>query len=772
VQYSPLAVPQYVRDKFKVGQAFVFYLGAEYVFRTYMVAEIDSSDISLFRLRSNRGWGVTSMANLRAFTGNEDAPDQNAESSRLYQEICVFHEPAWRHALEYLQTRQLSYLPSLVPPEEFQEDWRRKQGQEVNIDADDEPEVGSDLEFVAVRIYPTDKEASDLPTRLIAASRSCITSFEYSWESGSPLMKTRLGRKVPICGHSSITDLKDGPSDKARFCDISAIDVDPSGSFIAVLESPFRTVRLVDMNNRTVTTIAGDPSRFHSQDGPSSQSAFSRPTSIAMPNQNQIFVLDGLELRVIELLKGVWSTSTVSMLKLSRRKSDSPCGLRWDPHRSALLILTNQYLYSFNLETREFLEPALHLGERMTCCPVSTGSRFLGSCRRYIVQHDSKWDTSKSPKLVAGRSSDMWLKSCKLESDGSVWNALFCDLRDIDACQGSDIVVIEKATGHIRIISERLKVVSTLPFGVSLLSGYIDGPGNASLLSYPTGVAAHGSRVFIADSGNRVIRVIDDVAGNQPETRTLYGSGEPVRRFGSLKVASFYMPVGIEATSDGTLFVIDQGDTTERYAAFVIDEEDTAERYDAFVIDQGDAKKRYAASYADTIIMVVRHDDVVPLKFRDATTMRSSAPTASAMLWSDLGDVFMWTKSDTLLQIPNVSVVDRQRLRECVPMPLRSKSINQIAVWHDAANIPEFVAVGYGRDVAVFNLKDKRPARVFDKLFRDIYCMVAMGDRIIICDLAAQNVSYIRRDDQPSSCKPTLLAGSPLAMIRPDTSKK
>jgi thiol-disulfide isomerase/thioredoxin len=93
--------------------------------------------------------------------------------------------------------------------------------------------------------------------------------------------------------------------------------------------------------------------------------------------------------------------------------------------------------------------------------------------------------------------------------------------------------------------------------------GDVDGPGDRARLQHPLGVAFHGGKVFVADTYNNKIKVID-VASR--EVSTYLGDGQPGA---DDKPARFDEPAGL-SIADGRLYVAD----TNNHAVRVVDLKD------------------------------------------------------------------------------------------------------------------------------------------------------------------------------------------------------
>ncbi len=92
--------------------------------------------------------------------------------------------------------------------------------------------------------------------------------------------------------------------------------------------------------------------------------------------------------------------------------------------------------------------------------------------------------------------------------------------------------------------------------------GDVDGPGPQARLQHPTGLAFARNRLYIADSYNHKIKVLDPVT---TQLQTLIGSGQPGHANGSFARAELFQPQGI-AASTNRLYIADTNNHLVRIA--------------------------------------------------------------------------------------------------------------------------------------------------------------------------------------------------------------
>jgi len=89
-----------------------------------------------------------------------------------------------------------------------------------------------------------------------------------------------------------------------------------------------------------------------------------------------------------------------------------------------------------------------------------------------------------------------------------------------------------------------------------------DGTGTAATFSAPAGVAVFGTNLYVADTGNHLIRKITSAGVVTRFAGKLDGSGASAAgddNGAGLTVAEFSSPQGVAADSDGNLYVADTG---------------------------------------------------------------------------------------------------------------------------------------------------------------------------------------------------------------------
>ena len=125
----------------------------------------------------------------------------------------------------------------------------------------------------------------------------------------------------------------------------------------------------------------------------------------------------------------------------------------------------------------------------------------------------------------------------------------------ITTFDGSKLFVTDTANQTIRVIDTSTKNVTTLA-GTAGTSGALDATGVSAKFNGPAGIATDGTYLFVADSANHTIRKIDISSG---VVTTLAGTaGVAGNSDGSGSAAKFNTPIGLVIDNAGNLYVSDQ----------------------------------------------------------------------------------------------------------------------------------------------------------------------------------------------------------------------
>jgi DNA-binding beta-propeller fold protein YncE len=144
--------------------------------------------------------------------------------------------------------------------------------------------------------------------------------------------------------------------------------------------------------------------------------------------------------------------------------------------------------------------------------------------------------------------------------DGAVLEAGFAQPSGI-ATDGKKLYVADSESNIIREIDFAGRSVKTLVGGDLFEFGDVDGSGDDVRLQHPLGLVTFGDKLLIADTYNHKIKELDP---KQEKVRTLLGTGKPGQSDGP--TPSFYEPGGL-TLANGNLYIAD----TNNHAIRVVD---------------------------------------------------------------------------------------------------------------------------------------------------------------------------------------------------------
>jgi len=317
--------------------------------------------------------------------------------------------------------------------------------------------------------------------------------------SGAIMTTTTAGRPA-LDGHT------DGPPADALFSGPFRSWVQGGVMYVTDLQS---TVRTISLSDGSVTTLAGRPGAFGSDDGVGVTARFGRPAGI-WADSNHVFVSDAYfdTIRRISLRTGEVTTLAGSATRESGAQDGvgpaalfhSPGGIWGDGANLYVADTLNFTIRKIVLQTGQVSTLAGSPQNRGTADGVGAAARFY------------------APTDVWGDGVNLYV------ADGSAVRSLNLTTRRVQTLAGSP---------------------ST--------PGYSDQVGRARF-SFISGIWGDGANLFVADSGNNVIRkislgtgAVSTVAGSSLTPGSDNGAGDSAR---------FYSPTDVSGDRDA-LYIVD-----------------------------------------------------------------------------------------------------------------------------------------------------------------------------------------------------------------------
>jgi thiol-disulfide isomerase/thioredoxin len=145
-------------------------------------------------------------------------------------------------------------------------------------------------------------------------------------------------------------------------------------------------------------------------------------------------------------------------------------------------------------------------------------------------------------------------------SDGSLDESAFAQPSGITT-DGKRLFIADSESNIIRLIDPSRDSVETLVGGNLFDFGDVDGEGDDVRLQHPLGVLVYGDKVLIADTYNHKIKLLDP---QERKVKTFLGTGKPRQTDGAK--SSFYEPAGLTIANE-KLYIAD----TNNHAIRVVD---------------------------------------------------------------------------------------------------------------------------------------------------------------------------------------------------------
>lgn len=306
------------------------------------------------------------------------------------------------------------------------------------------------------------------------------------------------------------TGSDDGVGAEARFDGPGGLALDEAAGVLYVADTFNDTLRAIDLDTATVSTLAGAADVGGAVDGPLASARLSAPQGLALVERTLVFGgFDGAA-RAVELDEGRVRTLVSGL-------AGTFASLAALPGERALLWMD--------------------LGDALLRIDLDAAADLA-------VMH------------IAGPRAPLGFV------DGAAVDARFVRPTAVAVDEAAGVAFVSDLENHaIRVLDVEAGTVSTLVGGPDR-EGDRDGELAAARLSAPAGLALDPAAgvLYVADLGNQKIRAIDLDAG---EVRTLAGSGDRGGRDGDAAEASFADPWEL-ALGRGVLFVADSGGATVR----------------------------------------------------------------------------------------------------------------------------------------------------------------------------------------------------------------
>jgi streptogramin lyase len=322
---------------------------------------------------------------------------------------------------------------------------------------------------------------------------------------------------MTIAGQAGIQGSSDGQGTNATFSGPAGITIDSQGNlYVADLHNS--TIRKIDSNN-IVTTIAGQAGASGNNDGRGTNATFGFPAGITADSQGNLYVTDQYASTIRKIDTNNYVT-TIAGKSLFRGSSDG------------LPTNTDWFIPTFITADKQ-------------------GNLYIADQQNYTVR---KIDKNLRVTTIAGQSG------VQGRSNGKGTNATFSTLYGITDDNQGNLYVADLGNSTIRKIDKNLNVTTLA--GQTGVRGSSDGQGTNATFNAPTGITADSQgNLYVADAGNWTIRKIDK---NLNVTTIAGQTGVEGGSDGQGTNATFASIYGIAADNQGNLYVADSGNNIIR----------------------------------------------------------------------------------------------------------------------------------------------------------------------------------------------------------------
>ncbi|HET9870765.1 MAG TPA: hypothetical protein VFR02_09765, partial [bacterium] len=269
----------------------------------------------------------------------------------------------------------------------------------------------------------------------------------------------------------------DGPAGQATFSRPFGIAVNAAGTTVIVADTANSEIRVIDVNNAVVTTLAGAVSQNGYVDSTNfTLSRVDHPVGVAVdPSGTTIFVADTGN----HVIRAITSAGVTTYAGSNYSCGAGTCGSEGDVDGA-------------QLGTAEFDGP-------VGVAVDGSGNVYVSEGKGRLIRKVSGGTVS----TLAGCPDEAgYSNGTAGECQGSLFNIPV--QLSVDA--GGNIYIADPPNNVIRVISSGF--VNTL--AGSGTSGYANGPTNVAQFKYPEGVVVNsaGTTVFVVDTNNQRIRSI------------------------------------------------------------------------------------------------------------------------------------------------------------------------------------------------------------------------------------------------------------------------
>ena len=311
------------------------------------------------------------------------------------------------------------------------------------------------------------------------------------------------GAVTTVAGSPGASGSSDGFGEWARFYRPSGITGDGAGHLF-VSDEESHTIRMIALDTRAVSTLAGSPGAYGSSNGIGSSAQFNGPRGLATDGNGNLFVADSSNYMIRKIAIATNAVSTFAGKSDSQGSQDgtgtsarfvNPTGITNDGHGNLFVVDSGQ------------------------------------SAIRKVVIASAAVSTIAPPADVG-----------------------FYDVEDVTNDGAGNLYLADALAHLVRKVVVDTGAVTIL---AGSTSGAVDGTGKGAEFNMPSGLVYDPSgNLFVADSGNNTIRKVVVATGVVTTFAGLSRSLDNIK--GTDESEQFFDPQGIASDDAGNLLVADR----------------------------------------------------------------------------------------------------------------------------------------------------------------------------------------------------------------------
>jgi YVTN family beta-propeller protein len=425
-----------------------------------------------------------------------------------------------------------------------------------------------------------------LPFPFALARDSSGNIFIISAETSAAYRLDSKGQLTVVAGNGLQLYLGDGgPATEASMNDLSAIAVDVSGNLFLAQDGQ-SAIRRVDAKTGTITTVAGNGTDgFDGDGGPATEAELGNPQGVVVDAAGNILIADTSNNRIRRVNSVTGFISTIAGNGTAGFGGDgglasaavlnTPQGLTLDAAGNLFFVDTGNYrIRRVDAKTGIITTVAGNGGRGFSGNggPATDATfNFIGNGVPPQVALDAAGDLfiadqfNQQIRRVDAKTGIITTVAGILAEGyggdgGLATNAELSDPSGILVDPSGNLYIGDNDNNRVRFVAATTGIISTIAGNGGLGDGE---SATTAALYYPQGVAAAGGNIWIADSNNTLIRLVNPAGvmstiSGQDYIFSYAGDGGPAIH------ATLNYPVGVTADASRNLFIADANNNVIR----------------------------------------------------------------------------------------------------------------------------------------------------------------------------------------------------------------